>query len=244
VLLPEVPAKLRHPFQIGMRRDLALEWLKRLNVSAVSLANNHSHDFGAAAFAAMKRDLEAAGIAVVADGAMIELNDFCLGAATDVENSPAPARDLLRAGSFERWKPSSKPLFALLHCGAEYAAAPTIRERLVASWAEKAGAELIVGAHTHRPSSGWVAAGDRCAGFRWETSSSIKTIRATAAASLRCASSIKELGPPAGCRWGMCSRRCVERLTSEMATESIMLEADRAALALLETLLSVWNTHT
>jgi hypothetical protein len=44
--------------------------------------------------------LEVADIAVVEDGAMIELDDFCLGAATEVENSPAPARDLLRAGSF------------------------------------------------------------------------------------------------------------------------------------------------
>lgn len=155
VLLPEVPAKLRHPFQIGMPRDVALAWLKRLNVSAVSLANNHSHDFGAEAFAAMKRDLEAAGVVVLEDGAMIELDDFCLGAATDVENSPKPAWELLNSSSFKHWQPSKKPLFAFLHCGAEYASGPSIRERLLASWAEQAGAELIVGAHTHRPSPGW-----------------------------------------------------------------------------------------
>lgn len=53
-------------------------------------------------------------------------------------------------------------------------------------------------------------AGDRCAGSRWETSSSIKTTRATAAASSRCASSIKAPGPPAGCRWGMCSCQSVK----------------------------------
>ena len=68
VMLSEVPSKLRHSFQIGMRRDLALEWLKRLNVTAVSLANNHRHDFGVEAFLAMKRDLEAAGVAVVENG--------------------------------------------------------------------------------------------------------------------------------------------------------------------------------
>ena len=155
VLLPEVPAKLRHPFQIGMPRDVALAWLKRLNVSAVSLANNHSHDFGAEAFAAMKRDLQAAGVVVLEDGAMIELDDFRLGAATDVENSPKPAWELLNSSSFKHWQPSKKPLFAFLHCGAEYASGPSIRERLLASWAEQAGAELIVGAHTHRPSPGW-----------------------------------------------------------------------------------------
>lgn len=164
VMLPEVPSKLRHPFQIGMRRDLALEWLKRLNVTAVSLANNHSHDFGREAFSVMKRDLEAAGVAVVEDGSMLDLGDFCLGAATDVENSPEPAWELLSSASFKNWHTKGKPLFAFFHGGAEYATAPSVRERLVASWAEKAGAELMVGAHTHRPSPGWERGGGS---LRW-----------------------------------------------------------------------------
>lgn len=164
VMLPEVPSKLRHSFQIGMRRDLALEWLKRLNVTAVSLANNHRHDFGVEAFLAMKRDLEAAGVAVVENGSMLELGDFCLGAATDVENSPEPAWELLTSASFENWQTSKKPLFGFLHWGAEYAATPSIRERLVASWLERSGAELIVGAHPHRPSPGWERGGGS---LRW-----------------------------------------------------------------------------
>ncbi|HUF64267.1 MAG TPA: AmmeMemoRadiSam system protein B [Verrucomicrobiales bacterium] len=155
VMMATVPEKLRHPFQIGMRRDLTLDWLRKLNVAAVSLANNHSHDFGETNFRAMKRDLESAGIAVVENGAVIDLEHFHLGAATDVENSPEPARDLLHAHSFESWRSSTKPLFAFLHCGVEYAHAPAIRERLVASWAEKQGVQLIVGCHTHRASPRW-----------------------------------------------------------------------------------------
>ncbi|WP_395737680.1 AmmeMemoRadiSam system protein B [Prosthecobacter sp.] len=155
VMLPEVPAKLRHPYQIGMPRDLALAWLKRLKVSAVSLANNHSHDFGVKAYEAMKSDLMAAGIVVLEDKALVEMTDFRLGAATDVENSPEPAWKLLEAGAFAAWKPTTKPLFAFLHLGTEYSATPAIRESLIASWAEQAGARLILGSHPHRPSAGW-----------------------------------------------------------------------------------------
>jgi AmmeMemoRadiSam system protein B len=164
VMMTEVPAKLKHPFQIGMRGDVSLAWLKRLNVTAVSLANNHSHDFGETACAAMKRDLQAAGIAVLEDGAVVDLGDFRVGAATDVENSPAPAWELLKPASFEPWKSARPPLFAFLHLGAEYAAAPSIRERQIASWAERAGAALILGAHTHRPSPGWERG---AASLRW-----------------------------------------------------------------------------
>lgn len=164
VMLPEVPAELKHPFQIGMRGGLSLEWLKRLKVTAVSLANNHSLDFGETAYAAMKRDLQAAGITALENGEVADLGGFRLGAATDVENSPAPVWELLKASSFEPWKAVKPPLFAFLHFGTEYAAAPSIRERQIASWAEKAGASLILGAHTHRPSSGW----ERGAGsLRW-----------------------------------------------------------------------------
>lgn len=155
VVMASVPAKLKHPFQISMPRDRSLEWLKRLNVTAVSLANNHSHDFGAAACATMKRDLEAAGVRVVENGEVVDFGTFRLGAATDVENSPRPAWELLKPPFFEPWKTGKAPLFAFLHLGSEYAAAPALRERQIASWAEQAGAELIVGAHTHRPSPGW-----------------------------------------------------------------------------------------
>lgn len=164
VLLPEVPAIRKHPFQIGMQRELSLEWLKRLNVTAVSLANNHSHDFGTAAYEAMKRDLHAAGITPLENGSVTDLGEFRLGVATDIENSPAPAWKLLSAGSFEPWKTAKPPLISFLHLGAEYAAAPSIRERLLASWAEKAGVSLFIGAHTHRPSPGWERS---TASLRW-----------------------------------------------------------------------------
>jgi len=164
VMMHEVPAKLKHPYQIGMQRDVTLEWLKRLKVAAVSLANNHSHDFDETAYAAMKRDLHAAGIITLESGAVADFGDFRLGAATDVENSPVPAWELLNPESFDQWKAAKTPLFAFFHLGAEYSAAPSIRERQVASWAEKAGAELILGAHTHRPSPGWERG---AASLRW-----------------------------------------------------------------------------
>lgn len=155
VMIPETPANLAHPYQIAMPRDLTLEWLRRLKVIAVSLANNHSHDFGETAYQAMKRDLEAANIRVLENGRVSDLGPFCLGAATDVENTPEPAWKLLRPSFFDTWKGREKPLFAVLHAGLEFATSPAIRERQIGSWMEKAGVELLMGAHTHRPSPGW-----------------------------------------------------------------------------------------
>ena len=166
VMKPETPAKLAHPYQIAMPRDLTLEWLRRLKVIAVSLANNHSHDFGETAYQTMKRDLQAAGIRVLENGGVSDLGPFCLGAATDVENTPEPAWKLLSPSSFDSWKGREKPLLAFLHGGLEFATSPGIREKQIGSWMERAGVQLLIGAHTHRPSPGW----ERGAGsLRWHS---------------------------------------------------------------------------
>lgn len=161
VMMPAPPARPRHPFQIAMAETLTLEWLRRLHVKVVSLANNHSGDFGPQARASMKSRLEQIGIVALEDGEVHDLGRFRLGVATDVENNPRPAKDMLTPSSFAGWQAppevSAKPLFAFLHCGVEYARAPALRERLLAGWAEARGASLILGAHPHRPSPRWDA---------------------------------------------------------------------------------------
>jgi len=197
-----------------MRRDLALEWLKWLKVTAVSLANNHSHDFGAEAFAAMKRDLEAAGIAVVEDGAAIEFDDFYFGRPR--MSKIRPHLCVIRCGQARSSFGSHHRSLCSPSCTAGPNALP--RLRFASVW-------WRVGRSKRARNSSWErtrivhrragsGAGDRCVGSRWETSSSIKTTRATAAVSSRCASSIKAPGPRAGCRWGMCLRQRGERLPS------------------------------
>ena len=157
VLLDEAPSPLTHPMRIGMAAGFSLAQLTRLHVCAVSLANNHTLDFGKPARSHMRELLELSGITVIDEGQPIDFGPFRIAAATDVVNHPAPATAVLAESAFAGWNQagSNNPLFAFLHCGTEYANAPGSRERLLATWAERAGASLILGCHPHRPSPAW-----------------------------------------------------------------------------------------
>lgn len=158
VILDGPPPGYPHPMQIGMDAALAIPELKKLGVSAVSLANNHTLDHGTAARDRMIEILEENGITPLVDGPPRDLGAFHIGVASDLANKPVPAHLLLTEDAFTPWKadpPGEKPLIAFLHAGVEYADAPGDRERRLATWAENAGAALILGAHPHRPSPGW-----------------------------------------------------------------------------------------
>lgn len=157
VVLDEKPAVEKHPMRIGMAAALTLAELKNLHVAAVSVANNHTLDYGVAARAHMIATLSAAGITVADAGGPVPFGPFDLAVASDVTNSPEPASDLLNESYFAAWQPHTpgKPLFAFLHAGVEYRDAPGKRERTLADWAEQAGATLVIGCHPHRPSPGW-----------------------------------------------------------------------------------------
>lgn len=158
VVLDEPPGGYQHPLRIGMGKELSLRILQELHAVAVSLANNHSLDFGAEARKRMIAILRERKIAVAEAGAPVDLGPFRLAAASDLANRPVPAKDLLDEASFRAWRQppgAGKPLFAFFHCGVEYRSEPGARERQLAAWAENAGASLILGAHPHRPSPGW-----------------------------------------------------------------------------------------
>jgi AmmeMemoRadiSam system protein B len=158
VLLDDMPATYQHPMRIGMKTADTLAQLKRLGVTAVSVANNHSLDYGISNRETMIRLLTENGIVALDAGKPAAAGPFLLGAATDVANLPQPANGLLKESSFDDWRipASNKPLFAFLHCGVEYASAPGPRECQLAGWAENAGASLVIGCHPHRPSPGWI----------------------------------------------------------------------------------------
>ena len=160
VMLDEMPETYQNPMRIGMSSATALAELKRLGVTAVSVANNHALDYGSARRADMIRILTANGITALDAGPPADAGPFLLGAASDVANLPQPANHILTASSFAAWHQSAapaKPLFAFLHCGVEYATTPGPREARLAAWAEQAGASLVLGCHPHRPSPGWDA---------------------------------------------------------------------------------------
>jgi poly-gamma-glutamate synthesis protein (capsule biosynthesis protein) len=134
-----------------MAAQPGLDILKALNVVAVSLANNHSHDGGELAYQAMARLLTDAGITVLANRTVTDLGPFRLAALTDLDNQE-PYRALLGDADLARLEGlrPDKPRFAFLHWGEEYTARPGPREQAIAAKLGDKGVELIIGCHPHR----------------------------------------------------------------------------------------------
>jgi poly-gamma-glutamate synthesis protein (capsule biosynthesis protein) len=137
-----------------MEAGVTLEILRSLNTRAVSLANNHSGDYGDEAYREMKRLLTSHGIKVLEHRSLMDLGRFRLAAFTDVDNRQQPIAPRLSQKDLEclDWVNPGKPLFALVHWGLEFASTPTPREKLVATRLADKGVELVVGSHSHRAS--------------------------------------------------------------------------------------------
>ena len=134
VMMAECPAN-PGPLRLCMAARLTLDILKDLNVVAVSLANNHSHDFGDLSFRTMQQLLQNAGIIWLENHAVKDLGPFRLAALTDLDNRQEPHRALLGDADLPRFaglKPD-KPRFAFLHWGEEFRAAPGPREQALAA---------------------------------------------------------------------------------------------------------------
>ena len=151
VMMPECPAN-PGPLKLCMAARPTLEILQDLNVVAVSLANNHRHDFGDLAYRTMQRLLTDAGITVLENRTVKDLGPFRLAALTDLDNRQEPFRALLGDADLPRFdaiKPD-KPRFAFLHWGEEFRTGPGPREQALAARLAGRGVELIIGSHPHR----------------------------------------------------------------------------------------------
>jgi len=150
VLLPEMP-HAPGPLTLVMPRDLALEWLERLNVIGVSLANNHAMDLGAAGLAETRAALAAAGIPHAGPGERLELpGGAVLVALSDIGGMGAPGLRLDTAqldALVER--DAARPVVALVHWGREYDPRPGPREMALAEAMRARGAVAILGGHPH-----------------------------------------------------------------------------------------------
>jgi AmmeMemoRadiSam system protein B len=151
VMMAECPAH-PGPIELCMAARPTLDMLKDLNVVAVSLANNHTRDFGDFAFRTMQRLLEDAGITVLANRTVKDLGPFRLAALTDLDNRQEPFQALLGNADLHLVDalPTDKPCFAFLHWGAEFTGAPGPREQALAAGLARKGVELIIGSHPHR----------------------------------------------------------------------------------------------
>jgi AmmeMemoRadiSam system protein B len=151
VVMAECPVN-PGPLTLCMAARPTLDILKDLNVVAVSLANNHSHDFGELPCRTMQHLLADAGLIVLENGTVRDLGPFRLAALTDLDNRTGPARALLRDADLDRLhglKPD-KPRFVFLHWGEEFRAVPGPREQALAARLAGRGVELIIGSHPHR----------------------------------------------------------------------------------------------
>ena len=150
VVVPELPVNLESLI-LAMPSSLTLQWLKALNVVAVSLANNHAMDLGSEPFNAMARMLSDAGIAVLKQGSVVDLGPFRLAAFTDLDNRTGRAAGAIENGDLTRLAASSAPppLFAMVNWGTDYEAKPGPRQLALSSALRAAAVSLVVGVHPH-----------------------------------------------------------------------------------------------
>lgn len=149
VLLPNVPEALGH-MTLGMPDALAVDWLRRLNVAGVGLANNHALDLGPSGYAETVRALKSAGIAFFGQGETLELPGLDVVGLTDLVTN-GTRLDLITPELLDRLiRPNAeKPVFAFVHWGSEYIAEPGQRERMLADEMRLRSVSAIVGSHPH-----------------------------------------------------------------------------------------------
>ena len=150
VILPNVPETLPHMI-LAMPRDLAVPWLKRLNVAAVGLANNHANDLGAPGVVETRAALEEAGIAHFGQGERLDIGGLAVIGLTDLDSSGPPYSGLVTPDLLDRLivGDATRPVVAFVHWGHEYETNPSPRERELAEEMRLRGAAVIAGAHPH-----------------------------------------------------------------------------------------------
>ncbi len=142
----------------------AVDGLIRAGIDVVSVANNHSRDFGKAGLAQSVRRLRQAGVAVAGyDGpALLQRRGqrFAVLGYDAVVGPFSPQRMVQQIAAADK---TAKALVVLLHWGREQRSEPNALQQRLADQAVGAGAELVVGAHPHvrqplrRLGDGWVA---------------------------------------------------------------------------------------
>jgi len=92
VLMDQCPddPRTKRELRLCMPKKMTLSLMRELGIAAVSLANNHSHDFGDEALTATRQALRQAGIAALGQGEIIQLPWLTLAAFTDVDNKREP----------------------------------------------------------------------------------------------------------------------------------------------------------
>ncbi len=151
-VLKEKCPKSPGPYTLCMTKALTLPLLKELNVRAVSLANNHSHDLGEDSYEEMRQSLEKQGIACLENCERLDMGAFILTGFTDVDNRSETKVAQLTRQDLEGALPlkKDKPVFAFIHWGMEFAETAAPREQALSALLEARGVDVVIGCHSHR----------------------------------------------------------------------------------------------
>lgn len=137
-----------------MMRETALRTLAAFNVRGVSLANNHTFDFGREGYETTRAALASAGLAVIEHGAVTDLGGARVAGMTARRSAHyvhPVARDA-KSAAFLCDQPAAPPVIVLAHWGGAGQTAAKAAERQQADMLARCGAAAILGAHPHRAS--------------------------------------------------------------------------------------------
>lgn len=129
----------------------AVESLTHAGIDVVSVANNHSHDFGKKAFDTSVGLLKKNGIAVAGLGprpALVERNGVRFAF---LAYSPVDRRISLRriTSNIRAAKKRADVIIVIVHWGVEYSNEPDEAQVALAEFLASQGASLIIGSHPH-----------------------------------------------------------------------------------------------
>lgn len=158
VILPNVPEALAH-MTIAMPEELTIDWLRKLNVVGVGLANNHAMDLDLSGLAETRAALDSAGVPHFGQGESLEIGGIAVVGLTDLDSNGPPYTGLIDDALLDRLivADPGRPVVAFVHWGREYVTEPGSRENLLADEMRLRGVSLIVGAHPHAANGRLVA---------------------------------------------------------------------------------------
>ncbi len=146
-----------------------VEGLRYAGIDGVSLANNHSRNFGAQGISDTLALLSAAGVAAFGGGmdlaqarrpALFEVQGVTLAflgydavsfyyAAEEGRAGTAPADPAIIAADIAAARAQADVVIPYFHWGVEYTHQPTAQQRALAHLAVESGADVVLGSHPH-----------------------------------------------------------------------------------------------
>jgi AmmeMemoRadiSam system protein B len=153
VVLDDPPEKLPRDVLVS-HASLAIPILKALNVSAASLANNHSLDVGPAGYSETQSILERSGIAVLHFNEIVDVGPVRVLALNFIPNKAQNNRVFSSDDLTQLCRTNARPpLVAFVHWGNEFTDKADTLEYSAADALQTCGVSAVVGTHSHRASA-------------------------------------------------------------------------------------------